>query len=247
MPWKELPGVENRVEAEFLRPILLGESILPFAVFNPVEGVVPVTDKGETLDSKTARDRGFDHLSAWMKKAEAIWNEHRSAGGDMTLRERWNYHNELGAQFPLAPLRVVYAKAGTLPAACVLRDSKAVVDHKLYWTAVASAGEARYLAAILNSETARERTAKYQSRGQWGARDFDKVVFNLPIPRYGTKIKLQRDLADAAAKAERVAAAVALPEGVKFQRARSRVRAALRQAGLADAIDALVAELLDGA
>jgi hypothetical protein len=147
----------------------------------------------------------------------------------------------------LAPLRVVYAKAGTLPAACVLRDSKAVVDHKLYWTAVASAGEARYLAAILNSETARERTAKYQSRGQWGARDFDKVVFNLPIPRYGTKIKLQRDLADAAAKAERVAAAVALPEGVKFQRARSRVRAALRQAGLADAIDALVAELLDGA
>jgi hypothetical protein len=97
----------------------------------------------------------------------------------------------------LAPLRVVYAKAGTLPAACVLRDSKAVVDHKLYWTAVASAGEARYLAAILNSETARERTAKYQSRGQWGARDFDKVVFNLPIPRYGTKIKLQRDLADA--------------------------------------------------
>jgi hypothetical protein len=247
MPWKELPGVENRVEAEFLRPVLLGESILPFAVFNPVEGVVPVTDKGETLDSKTARDRGFDHLSAWMKKAEAIWNEHRSEGGDMTLRERWNYHNELGAQFPLAPLRVAYAASGTVPAACVLRDSKAVIEHKLYWTTAASTGEARYLAAILNSETARERTAKYQSRGQWGARDFDKVVFNLPIPRYDAKIKLHRDLADAAVKAERVAAAVVLPEGVKFQRARSLVRAALKEAGLAEAIDALVAKLLDSA
>jgi hypothetical protein len=245
MPWKELPGVENRVEADFLRPVLLGESIVPFAVFSPVEGVVPITDKGETLDSKTALDRGFDHLSGWMRKAEATWNEHRSEGGDMTLRERWNYHNELSAQFPLAPLRVVYAKAGTLPAACVLRDSKAVIDHKLYWTTAASVGEARYLAAILNSETARERTAKYQSRGQWGARDFDKVVFNLPIPRYDSKIKLHRDLAAAAERAEAAAAAVTLPEGVKFQRARSLVRAVLKDAGVADAIDALVAKLLD--
>ena len=47
-----------------------------------------------------------------------------------------------------------------------------------------SACEARYLVAILNSETARERVEAYQSRGQWGARDFDKVIFNLPIPRF---------------------------------------------------------------
>jgi hypothetical protein len=133
-----------------------------------------------------------------------------------------------------------------VPAACVLRDSNAVVEHILYWAPASSAGEARYLAAILNSETARERTAKYQARGQWGARHFDKVVFNLPIPRYDSKIKLHRDLAEAAAKAERVAAAVALPEGVKFQRARSLVRAALKEAGLAEAIDALVARLIDG-
>ena len=164
----------------------------------------------------------------------------------MTLRERWNYHNELGAQFPLKPLRVVYAKAGTQPAACVLRDSKAVIDHMLYWATASSLGEARYLAAILNSETARERTAKYQPRGQWGARHFDKVVFNLPIPRYDSKIKLHRDLATAAERAEGLAAAVPLPEGVKFQRARALVRSALTEAGISDAIDALVARLLDG-
>jgi hypothetical protein len=246
-PWKDLSGVENQVEAEFLHPVLLGESIAPFAVFNPVEGVVPVTYKGEALDAKAALDRGFDHLSGWLRKAEAMWNEHRSEGGDMTLQERWNYHNELGAQFPLAPLRVVYAASGTVPAACVLRDSKAVIEHILYWAPAASVGEARYLVAILNSETARERIVKYQARGQWGARHFDKVVFNLPIPRYDAKIKLHRDLADAAAKAERVAAAVTLPEGVKFQRARALVRAALKEAGVADSIDALVAALLDAA
>ena len=33
---KSLPGVEHRVEAEFLHPVLLGESILPYRVFHPV-------------------------------------------------------------------------------------------------------------------------------------------------------------------------------------------------------------------
>ncbi len=102
------------------------------------------------------------------------------------------------------------------------------------------------MAAVSNSETSRERAAAYQSRGQWGARDFDKVIFNLPIPRFDTKIKLHRDLAAAAEKAEEIAAAVALPEGVKFQRARAMVRAALIEAGLSQEIDALVARLLDG-
>ena len=147
----------------------------------------------------------------------------------------------------LQPLRVVYAKAGTQPAACVLQRL-ATPSSIICSTGrpLASVGEARYLAAILNSETARERTAKYQARGQWGARHFDKVVFNLPIPRYDFKIKLHRDLAAVAERAEGLAAAVPLPEGVKFQRARALVRTALTEAGISEAIDALVARLLDG-
>ena len=81
-------------------------------------------------------------------------------------------------------------------------------------------------------------------RGQWGARDFDKVMFNLPILRFDAKEKLHRDLAAAAAEAEKIAAKVELPENVKFQRARSVVRTALTEAGVAQKIDALVAELL---
>ena len=71
-------------------------------------------------------------------------------------------------------------------------------------------------------------------------------MFNLPIPRFDAKIKLHRELADAAEQADAIAAAVALPEGVKFQRARAMVRAALAEAGLSQRIDALVARLLDG-
>jgi hypothetical protein len=105
--------------------------------------------------------------------------------------------------------------------------------------------EGRYLTAILNSETARKRAAQYQSRGQWGARDFDKVMFNLPIPRFDAKQSLHLALAEAAEEAERIAAAVELPEGVRFQRARGMVRAALAAAGASQEIDRLVAELLD--
>jgi hypothetical protein len=164
----------------------------------------------------------------------------------MTLVGRWNYHNELGAQFPINPLRVVYAKAGSQPAACLLCDGRGVIDHMLYWMAPASEAEARFLIGILNSETARGRAEQYQARGQFGARHFDKVIFNLPIPRFDAREKLHLTLAEAAAQAEKVAAAVELPEGVKFQRARGLVRAALAEAGVSQRIDGLVTKLIDG-
>jgi hypothetical protein len=108
-----------------------------------------------------------------------------------------------------------------------------------------SAGEAAYLTAILNSETARSKTASLQSRGAWGARDFDKVVFTLPIPRFDPALALHNDLAAAAVAAEQVAAAFQLPESVKFQRARKLIRDALTETGIALKIDDLVARLLD--
>ncbi|MGO9006819.1 MAG: N-6 DNA methylase [Beijerinckiaceae bacterium] len=117
-PWKDLAGIENRVEAEFLRPVLLGESILPYRIFRPFEAVVPVTDKGEVLDAEAARNRGFDGLASWMRKAETIWNAHKRS--DMKLVELFDYFAQLSSQFPLAPLRVVYAASGTNPAACIL-------------------------------------------------------------------------------------------------------------------------------
>ena len=243
-PWKDLPGVEHNVEAQFLHPVLLGESILPYRLFRPFEGVVPVTTEGAILDADGAANRGYAGLHGWMAAAETIWKEN-SDNGSMTLINRWNFHNELGAQFPMLALRVVYAKAGTLPAACLVRD-QSVIDHKLYWSAPASDNEGYYLISVLNCETVRKRTESLQSRGQWGARDFDKVVFTLPIPRFDETVPLHAELAAIGWDAENLAASVALPEGVKFQRARKLVRDALTGAGIATRIDDLVARLLDG-
>lgn len=242
-PWKLLPSIEGTIEAEFLHPVLLGESILPYRLFCPFEGVVPVTLEGEILDAKAAANRGFFRLNQWMQKSEFLWNN--NAKSEMTLIDRWNYHNSLIVQFPISKLRIIYAKSGTNPTAMVLRDSQSVIDHMLYWFCPRSDREANFLVAILNSETTRSRTEKLQARGQFGARHFDKVAFTLPIPRFDENKKLHNELAAAAAEAEEIAAAVDLPDGVRFQRARKLVRDALTEAGVAPRIDALVARLLD--
>lgn len=240
-PWKSLPGVEHRVEAEFLHPVLLGESILPYRLFRSFEGVVPITAAGSVLDAASAAEQGYSGLRGWMSSAEAIWNAHRPS--EISLVEQFNYYGKLTSQFPAPRLRVVYAKAGTLPAACVVRE-KAAIDHMLYWSSPSSEAEGHYLIAILNSETSRARIASMQSRGQWGARHFDKVMFNLPIPLFNAAEQLHNELATAAAEAERVAARLELPDTVKFQHARKLVRNALTESEIAPHIDDLVARLL---
>jgi SAM-dependent methyltransferase len=243
-PWKDLPKIANRVEAEFLYPVLLGESILPFRVFKSFEAVVPVTSKGEVLDAAAAANRGHDGLHGWMQKAESVWEENKRSD-NFTLTGLFDYFGQLTAQFPIAPLRVVYAKAGTLPAAAIVRDKQSIIENLLYWCPIATESEGQYLCAIINSEATRKRIESYQARGQWGARHFDKVIFNLPIPRFDAKDKFHAALSKAGAEAERIAAAMELPAGAKFQRVRALVRSAIVKAGIAKRIDDLVAQLLD--
>lgn len=244
-PWKELPALEGAVEAAFLRPVWLGESIAPFRALGAMEGVVPVTDGGDRIDARVAAQRGWLRLADWMQRAEELWNT-RSAGA-RTLMNRWDFQRALTGQFPPKTLRVIYGKAGMQPAACLVSDPRGVIDHKLYWAAVDTLAEGRYLTAILNSETARARIAHMQSRGEQGARDFDKLMFTLPIPRFDPRDPVHGDLVEAAERAEGVAAAVAIAPGTAFVAARKAVRTALAADGVAARIDGLVARLLDGA
>jgi hypothetical protein len=241
-PWNSLEAIEHRVEAEFLRPVWLGESILPFRVFRPFEGVIPVNGDGTVLDAKKAADRGFRGIIGWMQAAEKLWNGH--AYNKMKLVEQFDYYGKLSAQFPIVPLRVLYAASGTLPAACVIQDDRAVVEHALYWFAPERLEEAQYLSAILNSDAGRGAVARLQAVGQFGARHFDKVMFTLPIPRFDPSDELHEKLAGLATQAEVAASAIAFEEGVKFQRARKLVREALTEAGISQQIDEAVRELL---
>ncbi|MDO8612904.1 MAG: N-6 DNA methylase [Dehalococcoidia bacterium] len=244
-PWKTLPPLRANVEARFLRPLYLGESIAPFRLLQPVLAVIPWDQSAKRLlDADAAQRAGHIHLARWLADAERLWRDHGRS--QMTLLDRWDYQHELTVQFPTPPLRVVYAASGTLPAGALLRDPTAICEHKLYWAGLDDDNEARYLLAILNSETARARVEHLQSRGQWGARDFDKVIFSLPIPTFDRKDRLHQGLARAAQRAEGVAAEVQPREGEHFVRARGRIREALKEDGVAQEIDGLVAELLIG-
>jgi hypothetical protein len=244
-PWKRLEPPQGAVEAAFIRPVFLGETIAPFRGLCPFEGVVPIDDRNRNiLTSERATARGFPALALWLVQVETLWRRHGK--GTRSFADQLDFFGQLSGQLPVAPMRIVYSKAGTNPAAALIRDARAIIDHKLYWAALADEREAHYLLAILNSETTRIRAEAWQSQGQWGARDFDKVMFNLAIPKFDEKQPLHLALAGTARHAEQIAAAVPLKPGEHFTRFRRRIREACARDGVSARIDGLVGQLLDG-
>jgi SAM-dependent methyltransferase len=247
-PWKTVEPPHGPVERQFLRPLLLGESLAPFRVLAPALAVVPVDERGQVIDSSSARRDGFPRLADWLQACEGKWEAHAAKAADnaslkMSLSERLDHHKTLSQQFPVATLRVAYAKAGTMFAAAVVHGTDAVVDHMAYWTRARSPGEASYLVAILNCDRLRLRIEAMQQKGQGGARHFDNLIWELPIPDFDPRDPLHLDLATLAEEAERLAAAVELTEGAYFTTHRRAIRDALDAAGLSARLDALVARL----
>ncbi len=235
-PWKQLAPLTGRIEGQFLRPLFLGESIAPYRLLQHIEAIIPWDSKAGLLDAAKAQQLGHTHLADWLKKAEGLWDKHGRKR--LTLSEQLDYFGKLAAQFPPPKIRVLYAASGTLPAAAILLEQRAIVEHKLYWAGVESFDEARYLLALLNSEFLRKKIVSFQSRGQWGARDFDKLLANA-IPQFDSANSIHRDLASAAAKAEQLASSVEIPETLHFTRARQLIRKSLKDAGLWDQIEKL--------
>jgi hypothetical protein len=134
----------------------------------------------------------------------------------MTLEQQLDHMRKLSAQFPLAGLRVVYTKGGTILGAALLEDPRVIVDHKAYWAAARGIDEARYLTAVLNSGTALQRIIPMQPTGWRDPRDFDNLVWELPVPEYHRRQSLHAELADAAAEAERRAAMGRTGRGLAF-------------------------------
>jgi hypothetical protein len=129
-------------------------------------------------------------------------------------------------------------------AAARISDPTAVIDHKLYWGAVSDLDEARYLTAILNSSVVTMAVRPMQARGEHNPRDFDKYVFQLPIPLYDPSDAEHARLVALAEHAEHIAAATALPD-VRFERQRKLIRDVLDRDGVAEDINAIVKALLE--
>ena len=242
-PWKSLDPLEGPVEVEMLRPIYLGELIGPYRVLSHLTGVIPWDVRtAQVMDSNDALKAGFPRWARWLADAERLWKDH--GRGAMSLRERWDFNRAISSQFPISLVRVAYSKAGTQPAAAMIEDSKAIIDHKLYWMGCKTKQEGLYLCATLNSETARAGAEHWQSEGQWGKRDFDKAMFNLPIPQFEPNNALHKELAAAAMHAEFVASRVEVKPDEYFVTTRNRIRKTLIDEGISGDIEKLVEKLL---
>jgi methylase of polypeptide subunit release factors len=246
-PWSKLEPPRGPVEAQFLRPLALGESVAPFRMLETVTAVIPMAGS-DVLNAAAAGEAGHNHLGRWLTYVEAKWAEHANKGTDgqprMTLRQQIDHMRKLSSQAAFPDLRVLYTKAGNWISATILADRTAAIDHMAYWAAARSLEEARYLLAILNSRAVLEKIKDLQPHGEATPRHFDNLVWTLPIPEYDPAEPLHRDLAAAAARAEEVAAAVPLPEAAHFTAKRRAIRAALAEDGIAAEIEALVDALL---
>ncbi|MGH7120965.1 MAG: hypothetical protein ACREFP_18590 [Acetobacteraceae bacterium] len=100
------------------------------------------------------------------------------------------------------------------------------------------------MVAVINSASVLAGITDLQPHGQRDKRDFDNLVWTLPIPEYDDIDPLHRDLAAAASHAEEIAAAVELKDGQHFTAMRRAIRAALAADGVAAEIEAMVDALL---
>ena len=128
-------------------------------------------------------------------------------------------------------------------AAARICDTRAVIDHTLYWGTATTEAEAHYLCAILNSAIATRLVRPHMSYGK-DERHIDKFIWRLPIPDYDEDVSLHAKLATLGAQAEKLVGELPLDTEKHFAASRRAVREALAASDVGTAIEKSVAKLL---
>jgi len=241
-PWKSLPPLQGSIEREFVRPVHLGATLLPFRLLEPWLGVIPWDGK-VLLDGANPDIEKYPGFAEWWTKSESVWDENKGESR-LTLLERVDFRAGLGLQFPTAAHRVLYASSGQYLAAVRIDNPNTVIDNSLYWSVASSLDEARYLTAILNAPSLTALMAPLQARGEHNPRHFHKLVWRLPIPLFDGKNEDHERLASLASHAEALAAETDISGKRTFQAQRRLIREALEREGIAEAVDEIVLRLL---
>ena len=179
-PWKNVPPLTGVVESEFVRPVLSGESLLPYRIKLDLLAVVPCDPKH--LMREPGEIEMYPGLEQWWRQAETIWEDNRSSDR-LTLFERLDYQSTLSKQLPIPPLRVIYNKSGMHLVAAKAKLPRALISGNLYWASMASEEEADYVCAVLNAPATTEALRPLMSYGK-DERDIHKHVWQLPIPKF---------------------------------------------------------------
>jgi len=240
-PWKDLPALEGVIETEFIRPVLLGESVLPYRIGIKFEAILP-RDKEGTMDGQSDRLDAYEGLASWWRRAEEIWEKNRSSD-KLTLLMQLDYQRKFEQQFPIQSERIIYNASGMHLAASRLNDHRAVIEHKLYWATAGTVQEAQYLCAILNSAAFTELARPFMSYGK-DERDFDKHIWQLPVPMYDADIDLHSRLARRGAELEKAVGELQVDANRHFAATRRDIREFIAASEAGQDAEELVEELL---
>jgi len=240
-PWKSLPDMKGVVEAEFVRPVLLGESILPYRVLPAREAVLPL-EGDELLDVEHPHLGLYPGLDEWCHTAENLWNTHRKSE-QLSLSDRLDFRRGMSDQIPGTSLRVVYGKAGMHVAAAIVDTPSAIIDHKLYWATVTTRAEGWYLCAILNNPELTQLVRPLMSYGK-DERDVDKHVWKLPIPLYDPADPMHQRLSQLGRQEAELIAGLEIDEDGNFVTLRQHIRDVLAATSSAEEVNQIVMELL---
>lgn len=241
-PWKSVPSRNKSIETRFVMNLYTGSSIVPFRVMASGLAVIP-WDGNSLISLNTESMNKFPLMANWWKDADDLWNKH-SRNNKMTLLNRINYQKSLENQFPLAPIRVVYNTSGQYLTAAMIKDQKGIVESRLYWATCQTDDEAYYLLAILNSPIMTTRVSPFQSKGNFGARDFHLHVWNIAVPEFKNENLLHFELSQKGREGAQKVASLNLVSNSDFKKLRGEVRKNLRESGFFDKTDELVRKLL---
>ena len=268
-----LNQMEGVVSNDHLFDVYLGECIAPYVTLDPLKAVLPVHRTTMTMPLSHDDCEGDKHHACQLEVAELHpmmqrrWNNaaelYREAHKNQAIKDLYsnlNHLNKLTSQ--LGYLRAAIAGDGTVrvayttqgqPTAAIIKDKQAILDHKLYQTICQSVDEACYLTAVLNSKGLTNAVVEFMTKGLYGARDFHKHGWKLPIPRYDANDPLHVPLSELGATAEHECKALiaqsdimAKPAGdAQSREARKLLRHEWQPISVtAQAIEAAVAELL---
>ena len=224
----QLHQLEGVVHNDHLFDVYLGESISPYVALDPLKAALPVHRPTMTMPLSHDDCEGNKHGACQLEVAELHstmqrrWNnatdmfrEAHKDRGITELIDNLNHLNKLTRQLEYlqeaitgcGATRIAYTTSGR-PTATIIRDNYAMLDTKLYQTGCQSDDEAYYLTALLNSDALMAAAETFMSKGLYGARDFHKHAWKLPIPRYDASEPLHVRLSELGKTAEQECTAI---------------------------------------
>ena len=269
----QLNLLEGVISNDNLFDVYLGECIAPYVALDPVKAVLPVHRSTMTmpLNHDECEDDKHDacslEISALHSTMQRRWNTadamFREAHKNRTIKDLYknlNHLDKLTSQLEYlqdaiagnGAIRIAYTTQGE-PTAAIIKDNYSVLDHKLFQTVCQSEEEAHYVLAIINSNTLTTAAETFMTKGLYGARDFHKHGWKLPIPRYDAGDSLHVHLSELGATAEQECAALIaksdIPSNPRGNTQSRAARSLLRHkwqpnSATAQPIEAAVARLL---